>query len=196
MNGIDKITQRITEDIDREIAGIQAQAQEQADAITAEYAARTEKESGAIRARGQAAAAEREERLTSMAQMEAKKALLAAKQEMLTRAFDLALNQLCSMPEADYVKLLADLAVKASVTGEESVILSQKDHDRIGSAVVAAANEALGSKGKLTLAEQTRPIMGGLILLDDAVEVNCTFETLVRLQKTAAAGEVSDILFR
>lgn len=196
MNGIDKITQRITEDIDREIAGIQAQAQEQADAITAEYAARTEKESGAIRARGRAAAAEREERLTSMAQMEAKKALLAAKQEMLTRAFDLALNQLCSMPEADYVKLLAELAVKASVTGEESVILSQKDHDRIGSAVVAAANEALGSKGKLTLAEQTRPTMGGLILRDEAVEVNCTFETLVRLQKTAAAGEVSDILFR
>lgn len=196
MNGIDKITQRITEDIDREIAGIQAQAQEQADAITAEYAARTEKESGAILARGQAAAAEREERLTSMAQMEAKKALLAAKQEMLTRAFDQAMNQLCSMPEADYVKLLAELAVKASVTGEETVILSQKDHDQIGKAVVAAANEALGSNGKLTLAEQTRPIMGGLILCDEAVEVNCTFETLVRLQKTAAAGEVSDILFR
>ena len=35
MNGIDKITQRITEQIDREIAEIQAKAKEQADAITA-----------------------------------------------------------------------------------------------------------------------------------------------------------------
>ena len=35
MNGIDKITQRITEQIDREIAEIQARAKEQADAITA-----------------------------------------------------------------------------------------------------------------------------------------------------------------
>lgn len=195
MNGIDKITQRITEEIDREIADIQAQAREQADAITAEYAARAEKSSADILAHGQAAAEERQERLTGMARMEAKKTLLAAKQEMISRAFDLALEKLCSLPEEEYIKLLADLAVRASSTGAEAVIFSQEDRSRIGKAVVTAANEMLGDKGRLTLATQTRPMAGGLILSDGAVEINCSFETLVRLQKTAAAGEVANILF-
>jgi len=86
-------------------------------------------------------------------------------------------------------------ANKGGGEDEEDRIVSRGEEDGRGGAE-KDGGEALGSKGKLTLAEQTRPIMGGLILLDDAVEVNCTFETLVRLQKTAAAGEVSDILFR
>ena len=196
MNGIDKITQRITEDIDREIAGITAQAKEQADGITAEYTARAKREAEEIVARGTAAADERQERLSSMAQMEAKKSLLAVKQEMLGKAFDLALNKLCELPEEEYVKLLTGLITQAAQTGQEEVILSQKDRTRVGKAVIAAANQALGEKGKLTLSEQTRPIRGGLILSDRDVEVNCTFEALVRLQRSEISGEVANILFQ
>ena len=196
MNGIDKITQRITEQIDREIAEIQAKAKEQADAITADYAARIKKETEDILAHGKTAAAEREERLASMAQMEAKKAELAIKQEMLTRAFDLALEKLCTLPEEEYVAFLAGLAAKAARTGKETVILSQKDRTRVGKAVVTKANELIGAAGTLTLSEQTRPIKGGLILSDGAVEFNCTFETLIRLKKTEMAGEVASILFQ
>ena len=196
MNGIDKITQRITEQIDREIAEIQAKAKEQADAITADYAARIKKETEDILAHGKTAAAEREERLASMAQMEAKKAELAIKQEMLTRAFDLALEKLCALPDEQYTEFLATLAAKAARTGKETVILSQKDRTRVGKAVVTKANELIGAGGALTLSEKTQPIKGGLILSDGAVEFNCTFETLIRLKKTEMAGEVASILFQ
>ena len=196
MNGIDKITQRITEQIDREIAEIQAKAKEQADAITADYAARIKKETEDILAHGKTAAAEREERLASMAQMEAKKAELAIKQEMLTRAFDLALEKLCALPDEQYTEFLASLAAKAARTGKETVILSQKDRTRVGKAVVTKANELIGAGGALTLSEKTQPIKGGLILSDGAVEFNCTFETLIRLKKTEMAGEVASILFQ
>ena len=47
----------------------------------------------------------------------------------------------------------------------------------------------------LTLAEETRPIQGGFILLDGKVEVNCAFETLVRLQRTEMAAQVAAALF-
>ena len=196
MNGIDKITQRITEQIDREIAEIQAKAKEQADAITADYAARIKKETEDILAHGKTAAAEREERLASMAQMEAKKAELAIKQEMLTRAFDLALEKLCALPDEQYTEFLASLAAKAAGIGKETVILSQKDRTRVGKAVVTKANELIGAGGALTLSEKTQPIKGGLILSDGAVEFNCTFETLIRLKKTEMAGEVASILFQ
>ena len=61
--------------------------------------------------------------------------------------------------------------------------------------VVTGASAILAGTGMLTLAEETRPIRGGVILSDGDVEVNCTFETLVRLQREAMSGEVAKALF-
>ena len=132
MNGIDKITGRISEDAQREIDAIQAQAAQQAGEITARYQAQAQRESGEIVERGRRNADERVERLASVAQLEARKMELAAKQEMIAKAFDLAMEQLLDLPESEYVALLASLAAKASVTGKETVILSQKDRTRYG----------------------------------------------------------------
>ena len=40
-----------------------------------------------------------------------------------------------------------------------------------------------------------RILKGGIILSDGDVETNCTFETLVRLQRESMAGEVAQLLF-
>ena len=61
--------------------------------------------------------------------------------------------------------------------------------------VVAGAAALLNGTAMLTLAEETRPMDGGFILSDGAVEVNCTFDTLIRLQRGALAGEVAKVLF-
>lgn len=227
MNGIEKITQQIGADARAEAEAILAKARAEADAITDDYARRCEKAAADAAAKGKAAAAQREERLASVAGMEARKAALAAKQEMVTKAFDLALEKLCALPEDQYVDLLASLAVKASATGQEQVILSQKDRSRVGKAVVMKANELLARQvapkmpeeltetrtgaflekvvnvgsailagtGMLTLSERTAPIRGGLILADGDVEVNCAFETLIRMVKNDIAGEVAKLLF-
>ena len=110
------------------------------------------------------------------------------------RNADERVEQLVELPEKEYVDLLADLAVKASSTGREAVIFSQKDRARYGKAVVTQANERL-KDGHLTMSEQSRPIKGGLILSDGDVEVNCTFETLVRLQRGEMDREVAKVLF-
>ena len=194
MNGIEKLTQQITADAQAEIDAILAQAQEKADAITADYAQRAEKAAAERLAKGTEAAAQREERLISMADMERRKDVLAAKQDMVGKAFDKALEQLCSLPDEEYIALLTNLAAAASVSGKEQLIFSQTDRARVGNEVVVAANKVL-NEGQLTLSEQTRPMAGGLILSDGAVEVNCSFETLVRLQRGKIAGEVANVLF-
>ena len=194
MNGIEKLTQQITADAQVEIDAILAQAREKADAITADYAQRAEKAAAERLAKGTEAAAQREERLIAMADMERRKDLLAAKQDMVGKAFDKALDQLCSLSDEEYVAMLTKLAVAASNSGKEQLIFSQKDRTRVGKDVVIAANEAMND-GHLTLSEQTRPMRGGFILSDGAIEVNCTFETLVRLQRGEIAGEVANVLF-
>ena len=195
MDGIDKIISRISADMDRELEDIRAKAAAEAAEIAAQYSQQAEKESENILARGRAAAAEREERLASVAQLEARKLILAAKQEVLEETFRRALDELLELPEKDYVELLAKLIARASQSGSEQVIFSQKDRPRYGKAAVTRANELLGDKGRLTLSVETRPIGGGFVLSDGEVEVNGTFETLVRLQRRELDAAVAKVLF-
>ena len=193
MNGIEKITQRIETDTQAEIDRILGDARAEADDITDRYQAQANNEAAELAAKNQKAAAEREERLVSAAQMEARKVLLAAKQEMVEKAYIRALEKLCSMPQEQYVDVLADLLLQASTTGTEEVVFSPEDRDHAGKAAVEKANKASGKQ--LVLSQETLPIQGGFILRSGNVEVNCTFDTLVRLQKAETAGAVAKKLF-
>ena len=198
MNGIEKITARIAADADNEIAQVQAEAKASVERIRAAYAAQAESTEKAICERGRKAAAERKERLANMAQMESKKMVLAAKQEMLDRAFADALIKLTELPAEEKIKLLAGLAAKASVSGAEEMVFSVKDRNTIGAETVEAANRILSDSGKnagLILSEKTAAIDGGFLLNDRDVEVNCAFETLVRLTRGEIAGQVAKVLF-
>lgn len=193
MNGIERILQRIQSEAQTEIDEILKKAREEADAIQNRYQMQAENESAELNLKKQKAAEEQEERQISVAQMESRKIILATKQEMVEKAYALALEKLCSMPEEQRISVLADLLVRASSSGREEVIFSPEDQPRVGKAAVKAANGASGKQ--LTLSSQTRPIKGGFILKDGNIEMNCTFDTLVRLQKTGTAGMVAKKLF-
>ena len=198
MNGIEKLTERIAADTDRERQSILAGGKAQAAEIRASYEALAESEYAESVAKGKQDAAERIERMGNVAQLEARKLRLSAKQEMLEKAFDLAIKKLLNMPEAEYVDLLSKLAVEGSVTGREALILSVADRPRFGKKVVISANEKLEKAGKtaeLTLAEESREFTGGLYIQDGKVETNCTFPTIVRMLKEQMSGQVAQILF-
>lgn len=193
MNGIEKITQRIELNAQAEIDRILGEARDEAARITASYRAQADAEARDLEAKNEKAAAEQEERLVSAAQMKARKTQLAAKQEMVEKAYIQALDKLCAMPQEQYVSVLANLLVEASSNGKEEAVFSKEDRERVGKAAVKKANELSGKQ--LRLSEETQPIRGGFILKDKNVEVNCTFETLVRLQKAETAGAVVKTLF-
>ena len=227
MNGIEKITGQIDADLQKELDDLKAQTQTRAAEITAGYDRQAQELTQSILERGRREADLRRERLDSVAQLEARKLTLSAKQDMVARAFDLALQKLTELPEADYIALLARLAVEASRTGREQVIFSQKDRARYGKQVVTQANEILAKRvapklpedltasragavldrvvtgasavlsgtGMLTVAEEIRPMAGGLILRDGRVESNCSFEVLIRLQRGPLSAEVARVLF-
>ena len=227
MNGIEKITQMSQSEAQTEIDGVLEAARRDAAETAARYEAQARAESAELAAKQEKAAAEREERLVSVAQLEARKTALAAKQEMVERAYALALEKLCTLPEEKYITVLAELMAEAAATGREEVIFSDRDRERVGKAAVAKANELLARKtapelpreltetrvgaildkavasvsaiaqgtAMLTLSPETRPMSGGFILQDQRVEVNCTFDTLVRLQRAETAGAVAKKLF-
>lgn len=194
MEGIEKITAKIIQDSEAEITALLAQTEEKVKAVGEAAQAQADKESADALARGKRAAAERLERLQSAAQMETRKLKLAAKQEVVSEAFDLALEKLCTLPEQDYITLLTELVLEASSTGREQLIFSARDRARVGKQVVVAANEAREGS-QLTLSQETREMRGGFVLVDGDLEVNCAFETLIRLQREKLERDVARVLF-
>ena len=128
-------------------------------------------------------------------------------------------------PWAAEEPLLAALLARASSTGREEVVFSPEDREGAGKAAVARANELLAKEAApelplgdgvvanllnkvaagvsafaqgtamLAVSEETRDISGGFILKDGRIEVNCTFDALVRAEREQTAGEVAKLLF-
>ena len=194
MNGIEKITARIKKDAGTEAEAIRREGEERAASIRAGYKAQAEENAKAAAQAGKEAAKRQEERLVSAAQMDAKKLLLAAKQACIDEAFDKAQSKLLALPDGEYAELLAKLAVKAAKTGKEEILLSAKDRKRVGEQVVKKVNE-LCKDGAMTLSKETRDMEGGLILREGSVEVNCAFETELRVLRESMAAEIAAILF-
>ena len=188
MNGIEKISARILADAETEAAAIRAQAEEKAAQIRTDYDRRIESE---------------QQRLTAEAQAEAEKQLardqlLETKQSLVDAAFRQAEQQLLSLPEAEYIKLCAQLAAQASATGYEALIFCEADRKRVGQAVTEQANALLQKAGKpaeLTLSAETRPMCGGVVLKDGLIETNCSIGTMVSSLRPALSGQVAACLF-
>ena len=187
------------------IAHIQADAKSQADAILKEADEKCAviregyekqaKEAYAERIRaGVKANQDRLDSMDRLARMEGRKAILALKQEMVAESFDLAADKLTQMPATEYTAFLAKLAAKASVTGDEEIVLNARDRKAVGEKVVEAANKAIKG-GKLTLSEKTGDFKGGLILRRGNIEANCTAELLVDLCRDEMSAELAGVLF-
>ena len=198
MNGIEKISNRLVADAEAEIAALNADTKERCDEIRAEYEEKARAEYQSRMSEGVKAAETRLQRLGSAAEMEAKKSILAFKQEMVAKAFDDAAKKLANLPREQYVQFLASQAAAAAATGAEELIFNERDKAAVGADVAAAANALLAKKGlpgKLTVSADTRPISGGVIVRQGNIEVNCAVETLVQLRRSELASQVAEILF-
>ena len=198
MNGIERISNRLVADAEAEIAALNAETKARCDEITAEYQRKAQEEYQSRLSEGAKTAETRLQRLGSAAEMEAKKSILAFKQEMVAKAFDDAAEKLANLPEDRYVQFLASQATAAAATGKETLIFNARDKAAVGDKVAAAANAALekqGIPGGLTVSDETRPISGGVIVRQGNIEVNCAVETLVSLRRSELASQVAEILF-
>ena len=194
MKGTEKIIAHIRADAKSQADAVLAKAGEQAEQIRAEF----DKQAAQVYAdkvrAGTKACQDQMDSVQRIANMEAKKSLLGVKQEMVSESFEKAQALLTGLPEEQYVDFLAKLAAKASVTGDEEIVLNERDRAAVGKAVVEAANAKLGG-GKLSLSERVGSFAGGLLLSRGNVEANCTVELLVELCRGEMSAEIADTLF-
>jgi len=198
MKGIEKITARIAADAEKEKAAAWEAAAKRIEEIRAEYEKKADDAYQEHMRTGLRDAEQYASRIERTAQLETKKAVLALRQEMVSEAFKLAEAKIAAMPEAQYIEYLTRKACETGFTGDAQLVMSEKDKAAVGAKVAEAVNSArreAGLEGEVTLADDTREMLGGFILRQGNVEVNCTVDIILELIRGEAAAQVAKVLF-
>lgn len=147
---------------------------------------------------GKDSAAQERKREITMTNLEAKKNILAIKQKLIEEAFERALNNLYSFPAEEYRSAIKKMLISAVVSGEEEVITSVADKEKLTSVFITEVNEALekeGKKGNLRLSSEERNIRGGFILRDGRKEINLSFDSLIEEKRDELEESLIGIIF-
>jgi len=133
-------------------------------------------------------------RKNSVAELEARKKRLAAKQTAVANAVLASVNHLANMKSDEYTAFLAGKVAEIGVK-EGQLILNAKDKATIGDELVNSANRLL-KDGNLTLSESTMNAKGGFVLKCGALEINSSLEIMVNSLKETVTSDIVTALFR
>ena len=194
MKGTEKIIAHIQADAKAQTDAILSRAEQECAAIRQDYEIKAKERYGERIRQGVKVCQDKLDSVERINQMESRKAVLALKQEMVSKSFDMACDMLVNLPAEQYTELLAKLASEASVTGEEEIVLNARDRAAVGEAVVKLANRLCG--GHMSLSESEGSFAGGLILRRGSIEANCTAELLVELCRADMSARLADVLFQ
>lgn len=192
------ILERIKADALKEAEQIRRQAQERAAEMERSATEEAQRRREAIIASAQNKAEEIKRRSETLASLESRKQVLAAKQEMVERAFELARQSIVEMDDSRYFELMKGLVVACAGNGEEELVVSARDRQRLGERFIKAVNDELASLGRpaaVKYAAETREMCGGFVLRRGNVELNASVDAKLRELRDSLEAEVARILF-
>ncbi len=197
--GAERIVSRILDDAGFKAESIKQEAAEKAEAVKAEARQKAARRQEHILEQARKDAEEQKRRIVGVAQLEARKELLAAKQELISEAFRDSLDQLVKLDDNSYLSIIESMLLNLVETGDETVFCSAGDLKRIPDSFWDDINKKLagqGKKGELLLSKETRDIKGGFILQAEGVEMNCSFESLLAMKRDELEPEIAAVLFK
>ena len=185
---IETITKRILDEANAYAESCKNEAKAQNESLLSE----TRNEAGKIlddaKARAEKDCKLLVERRESVADLEARKMQLQAKQELIQESFEQALNKMQSLSDEDYCRFLARQLSAYEKQGGE-IQLNEKDLKKFGPTL----SEFF--KGKFTVSNEPIKINGGFLLKQDSVFINASIEKLVADQKDKMTSEIAKVLF-
>lgn len=197
--GADRIIRRILDDAGAKAETIKTEAVEKAEAVEAEAKQKAARRQEYLLEQARKEAEEQKRRIIGVAQLEARKELLTAKQELISEAFRESLDQLIDLDNNAYISIIRNMLLNLVETGTETVFCSAADLERIPDSFWKDINQELagqGKKGELSLSKEPRDIRGGFILQAEGVELNCSFESLLAMKRDELEPEIASVLFK
>lgn len=198
MSGVEKLKDRILEEARLQADANTKRAQDEAADIIEAAGKEAETKRKETIEKAKREAVEVKKRLIAVAELEARKERLKAKQEIVEEAFDKTLEKLNSLPDPEYQNILSDMIVNSVGSNSVEIVLSPKDKNKLSQTFIEDINKKLVAKGvtgSVRLADETRNINGGFILKSGDMEINYSFEAIIRMKRDEIESEVINSLF-
>lgn len=194
MEGMERIRESILAEARTQAEAIIKEAEDKVKEMEIQAEKRAEELTKNRLERAEVEAQEAQKRMLSMAELELKKQSLEAKQSIIDQAFDKALVKLNNLPEEKYAAMIVTALGSVGIKGGEELIVPPQDREKFQKGLLKKINDKLGFE--LKLSDEDRGIQGGFIVKVDGVEINNSFETLLRMEREKVESEIADILFQ
>lgn len=198
MPGVDNIKKRILEDAQTQAKITIDKAQNDA-AIIIEAAIKDANEKKELMIeKANSEALQVQKRLKAVAELESRKKRLKAKQDIVEEAFSKAVERLNNMGDIEYQSIISEMILNSVESGKEEIVLSSRDQKRLSPDFINDLNKKLSSKGisgEVKLSSESRNIKGGFILKQGDIEINNSFDAIIRMKRDQIESEVISSLF-
>ncbi len=195
MTGLEKIIFDIEDEAKAAADTILQTAKNEAEAIIEQAKADSAEKSSAIAQQSEIAVKDYLTRANSAAELQKRKSILNAKQQIINEVIDKAQQSLYALSEEEYFSTIIRMIEKFALPQKGEIIFSAQDLKRFPKGFEAKIKEAAGTKAELTISEETRDISGGFVLVYGGVEENCSFSALFDSVQETLQDKVHEILF-
>ncbi len=196
MAGLDKIIGEIHAESDGLIREVLDRAQKEAAQIRSEAEKKAGDSVERIRRESDARLADSKSRAQSAAALTKRQLLLQEKQNLIGEVLEKAKETFLALPEAEYFDALLALLKKNALSEQGEILLNERDRKRLPADFEKKAEEAAKAKGgSLRVSEKTREIDGGLILVYEGIEQNCSVDALFETNIEMLQDKIQNILF-
>ena len=196
MSGLDKIKSQILDEANHSAEGMLAEAKDKAAQILCDAKAEAEAEASKLSQKSRSAVETYAERVQSSGEMQRKKAILQAKQEIIAGVLEKAYAQICALDDAAYFELIEKMLEAYVQPGDGIICFNEKDLKRMPKEFEAKIKKAAeAKKGTLTLALEPKEMDGGFLLVYGGIEENCTIRAMFDAKRDELSDQVQGVLF-
>lgn len=197
MSNLNNITSKIIKDAEEKRDEILNAAQVESDSIIAKETKKAKNLEVELIEKAKIEAKARENRVISNARLKVRNNELKAKQDMISKVFEKAVERLNSLSTLEYKEYILRALDSLDLEGTEILIINKKDEDVINNKFLLDLNNkliGLGKKGKISILTNGN-FNRGFILDRNGIQINNTFESLVKSLRSELELEVTKVLF-
>lgn len=197
MTGIDSLKERLLNEDRKKAAEIELEAKKKAEEIISSANEKAQQILDDIKINADKDGKDKRDRLIARAELESRNTILQAKQESIDFILKTTLDRINSMSREEYSDLIKRMLLNNVHIGDEEVVFSVKDKERILIDIDQINKELVtkGKRGLLRINADYANIPSGFILRKNGLEINCTFESLIRGLRDELEADIASVVF-
>ncbi|NLL62031.1 MAG: hypothetical protein GX240_04495 [Candidatus Atribacteria bacterium] len=140
----------------------------------------------------------KEKKIVTEARLNAKKSLLAEKQDIINNIFSEVIKRIMKFDDLKYMTIIENLILENVETGDETVYVGEQERDSINQEFINKINkklQSLGKKGDLRFSKERLPIIGGVVIGTGQIKKNSSLEVLLEKIKDELETKLNRFLF-